>query len=38
MGVVTLEMGKLPIILTAEQGWVPNGMEVALIEFKRINL
>lgn len=38
MGVVMLEMGKLPIILTAEQGWVPNGMEVALIEFKRINL
>lgn len=38
VGMVDLEVGPLIVEITAEEGWVPNGMEVAMIELKRINL
>ncbi|MGA1544344.1 MAG: arylsulfatase [Saprospiraceae bacterium] len=38
IGVVDLEVGDMPIVITAEDGWVPGGIELAMLEFKRIKL
>ena len=38
IGVIELEEGELPIVMTAGEGLVPGGIDLAMLEFKRIKL